>query len=138
MSTSVNMAISKLREKGLRLTKQRKAILEVLADAESPASAEETFSSLPRDTCDLVTAYRCLEQFERARIVERGVRENGTKVYRLSHGHGHHHHLTCRKCGTAERIDLCMGEELEEAAQGFGYTEISHVMEVFGLCPECS
>ncbi len=138
MSTSVNVAISKLREKGLRLTKQRKAILEVLADAESPASAEETFSSLPRDTCDLVTAYRCLEQFERARIVERGVRENGTKVYCLSHGHGHHHHLTCRKCGTAERIDLCMGEELEVAAQGFGYTEISHVMEVFGLCPECS
>ena len=138
MSTSVNVAISKLREKGLRLTKQRKAILEVLADAESPASAEETFSSLPKDTCDLVTAYRCLEQFERARIVERGVRENGTKVYCLSHGHGHHHHLTCRKCGTAERIDLCMGEELEVAAQGFGYTEISHVMEVFGLCPECS
>ena len=132
------MAISKLREKGLRLTKQRKAILEVLADAESPASAEETFSSLPKDTCDLVTAYRCLEQFERARIVERGVRENGTKVYCLSHGHGHHHHLTCRKCGTAERIDLCKGEELEVAAQGFGYTEISHVMEVFGLCPECS
>lgn len=132
------MAISKLREKGLRLTKQRKAILEVLADAESPASAEETFSSLPRDTCDLVTAYRCLEQFERARIVERGVRENGTKVYCLSHGHGHHHHLTCRKCGTVERIDLCKSEELEEAAQGFGYTEISHVMEVFGLCPECS
>jgi hypothetical protein len=31
-----------------------------------------------------------------------------------------------------------MGEELEVAAQGFGYTEISHVMEVFGLCPECS
>ena len=138
MSTSVKVAISKLREKGLRLTKQRKAILEVLADAESPASAEETFSSLPRDTCDLVTAYRCLEQFERARIVERGVRENGTKVYCLSHGHGHHHHLTCRKCGTAERIDLCKGEELEVAAQAFGYTEISHVMEVFGLCPECS
>ena len=59
----------------MRLTKQRKAILEALADAEIPCSAEETFSSLPADTCDLVTAYRCLEQFERTQIVG-GVREN--------------------------------------------------------------
>lgn len=138
MNSSVNMAISKLKENGLRLTKQRKAILEALANAEIPCSAEETFSSLPTDTCDLVTAYRCLEQFERAQIVERGVRENGTKVYCLGHGHGHHHHLTCRKCGTAERIDMCMGDELEKAAEGFGYTDVSHVMEVFGVCPECS
>ena len=28
-----------------------------------------------------------------------------------------------------------MGDELEEVAEGFGYTEVSHVMEVFGLCP---
>jgi Fe2+ or Zn2+ uptake regulation protein len=31
-----------------------------------------------------------------------------------------------------------MGDELEKAAEGFGYTDVSHVMEVFGVCPECS
>ena len=56
------------------------------------------------------------------------VRENGTKVYCRSHGHGHHHHLTCRKCGTTERIDPA--RRIGRVAQGFGYTEISHVMEV--------
>ena len=137
MSDVVMHAIEVLREKGLRVTEQRKAILEVLAGWDSPKSAEETFSALPAETCDLVTAYRCLEQFEKAGVVERGVRENGTKVYCLNHGHGHHHHLTCRKCGCTEKIDLCMGDELEEAAVGFGYTELSHVMEVFGLCPSC-
>ena len=137
MSDVVMHAIEALRENGLRVTEQRKAILEVLASLDSPRSAEETFSALPAETCDLVTAYRCLEQFEKAGVVERGVRENGTKVYCLNHGHGHHHHLTCRKCGCTERIDLCMGDELEEVAVGFGYTELSHVMEVFGLCPSC-
>ena len=106
MGDMVMHSIETLRAKGLRVTEQRRAILEALARADSPKSAEETFSALPPDTCDLVTAYRCLEQFEKAGVVERGVRENGTKVYCLGHGHGHHHHLTCRKCGRTERIDL--------------------------------
>jgi Fe2+ or Zn2+ uptake regulation protein len=134
----VENTITLLREKGLRVTEQRKAILEVLAAAESPMSAEETYAQLPNETCDLVTAYRCLEQFEKIDAVQRGVRENGTMVYCLGHGHDHHHHLTCRSCGRAERIDLCMGKEWEETAKSFGFVEISHVMEVFGVCPSCA
>ena len=71
-------------------------------------------SELPRATCDLVTVYRSLEQLERIGLLQLGVRENGTKVYCLSHGHDHHHHLSCRACGRTERVDLCMGEELNQ------------------------
>jgi Fe2+ or Zn2+ uptake regulation protein len=31
-----------------------------------------------------------------------------------------------------------MGEELEKIGKSFGFSELSHVMELFGLCPECS
>ena len=138
MSNLVEESLEKLWALGLRVTDQRRAILSALVCSKDPKSAEETHAALPDDTCDPATAYRCLEQFEKAGVVVRGVRENGTKVYCLGHGHGHHHHLTCRKCGGTERIDLCMGDELEKAAEGFGYTEVSHVMEVFGLCPSCA
>ena len=138
MSELVENGITLLREKGLRVTEQRKAILEVLASAESPISAEEAFAQLPSESCDLVTAYRCLEQFEKINVVQRGVRENGTKVYCIGHGHDHHHHLTCRNCGRTERIDVCIGEELEESAKYFGLVEIAHFMEVFGTCPSCA
>jgi len=140
MSKLVEQAITLLRKEGFRITEQRKAILGVLAKAESPMSADECFAGLTKVKCDLVTIYRCLEQFEKTGIVELGVRENGTRVYCLGHGHdgGHHHHLTCRKCGHAERVDICMGNELEELARGHGFTNITHVMEVFGLCPSCS
>ncbi|MAH26346.1 MAG: transcriptional repressor [Opitutae bacterium] len=138
MSDSVKNAISVLREKGLRITEQRKAILEVLSRANAPISAEENHSLLSTNQCDLVTVYRCLEQFVKAGVVELGVRENGTRVYCFGHGHGHHHHLTCRKCGDSERVDVCMKDELEEIAEGYGYQEVTHVMEVFGVCPSCS
>jgi Fe2+ or Zn2+ uptake regulation protein len=139
MSKLVEQAITLLRKKGFRITEQRKAILAVLAKAESPMSADECFARLTKVKCDLVTIYRCLEHFEKAGIVELGVRENGTRVYGLGHGHegGHHHHLTCRSCGKTERIDLCMGKELEDVAKSYGYSEITHVMEVFGNCPSC-
>ena len=137
MTQMVDSAIALLRGKGLRVTEQRKAILEVLARSDSPISAEETYARLPVKSCDLVTAYRCLEQFEKIDVVQRGIRENGTKVYFLGHSHDHHHHLTCRGCGKTERVDLCMAKELEEVATRYGFVEISHIMEAFGLCPEC-
>lgn len=137
MTPLIDEAITRLREQGLRITDQRKSILRVLAEAEVPMSAEEAHAALGGEACDLVTAYRCLDQFEKAKIVELGVRENGTKVYCLGHGQGHHHHLTCRGCGKTERIDICMEKELNEVAAHFGFVELSHVMEAFGVCPEC-
>ena len=137
MDQIVQDAISILRKQGFRVTEQRKLILQALANSESPWSAEETHASLPPGSCDLVTVYRSLDQFDKAGVIDLGIRENGTKVYCLGHGLGHHHHLTCRDCGRTERIDLCMGEELEKTAKSFGFIEISHIMEVFGKCPSC-
>ncbi|MEJ6621864.1 MAG: transcriptional repressor, partial [Opitutae bacterium] len=77
MNELIKEALEELRSNGLRVTDQRRAILEVLAKSDTPRSAEETFAILPKETCDLVTAYRCLEQFEKAGVVQRGVRENG-------------------------------------------------------------
>lgn len=134
----VDKSLMRLSESGLRVTKQRRAMLEALAKAENPFSAEEVHGQLTEARCDLVTVYRSLEQFERVGVVQLGVRENGTKVYCLSHGHGHHHHLTCRSCGHTERIDMCMGEEFEKVGESFGFTELNHVMELFGKCPDCN
>ena len=120
MSDPITKAISVLREKGLRITEQRKAILEVLSKADSPISAEENHAMLVASQCDLVTVYRSLEQFVKAGVVELGVRENGTKVYCFGHGHGHHHHLTCRMCGDSERGVGGMNNEREEIARGYG------------------
>ena len=113
-------------------------MLEALVIAEKPMSAEEVHAKLYSGTCDLVTVYRSLEQFERVGVVQLGVRENGTKVYCLSHGLDHHHHLTCRICGRTERVGFMHGGRIrKELRRSYGFTELSHVMELFGACPEC-
>jgi Fur family ferric uptake transcriptional regulator len=51
----------------------------------------------------------------------------------------HHHHLVCRVCGRAVEVD---GPEVEawadRVAAAAGYTQVTHTVEVFGLCPEHS
>ncbi len=131
-------AVDSLRSAGLRVTEQRRAILKALAEAEGTLSADETYELLEPETCDLVTVYRCLESFEKAGTVQRGVRENGTKVYCLAHGSDHHHHLTRRKCGATERIDVCVEADLEDLAKERGFRDVSHVLEVFGTCGDCA
>jgi len=137
MNPLVKNSLTRLSKAGLRRTKQRQAMIELLVEAQTPLSAEETHAQLAQGTCDLVTVYRSLEQFEKIGVLQLGVRENGTKVYCLSHCHDHHHHLTCRSCGRTERVDVCMGDELEKVGRSFGYTNLSHVMELFGNCPDC-
>ena len=78
MTELVDSAIAFLRGKGLRVTEQRKAILEVLARSDSPISAEETYALLPDKSCDLVTAYRCLEQNQKIHDLQRADRQKPT------------------------------------------------------------
>jgi len=51
---------------------------------------------------------------------------------------GHTHHLVCTRCGVVERFDDCgMQEMIAELEQRTGYRVTTHVVELFGLCPQC-
>jgi Fur family ferric uptake transcriptional regulator len=47
----------------------------------------------------------------------------------------HHHHVVCRECGRSVEV---AGPEVEDWAErvaaAAGYTDITHTVEVFGLC----
>jgi Fur family ferric uptake transcriptional regulator len=86
----------------------------------------------------LATVYRSLALMVEAGEVDVLTREDGTALY-LRCGGQHHHHLVCRSCGHAIMIT---GPDVERWARAeaarHGYTDVSHSLEVFGLCPRCS
>ena len=43
-----------------------------------------------------------------------------------------------RACGSIERLGECDAAAIEAAARNRGYTQLSHVLEIHGLCPRCS
>lgn len=129
----------------LRVTRQGEAIDEVLRTADGFRTAQDLYGELRNQgsSVGLTTVYRHLKVLADAGEIDVVHRPDGEAQYRLCSpvevDHGHHHHLVCRVCGRSVEVE---GPEVEQwaerVAKAAGYTEISHTVEVFGLCPEHS
>lgn len=132
----VAISQNRITDSGLRMTAPRRQLIEILAESERPLSVED-LSQRSKGKFDLVTIYRNLEVFRELGIVEVILLENGKNLFELTGEHDHSHHIVCRHCLKAERIEFCMGGELERYASSRGFSNLSHTIEVFGECPDC-
>ena len=142
MASSVKIGLSdvleRLRQCGLRMTRNRESLVEVLIDSDHPLSADEIREKAGFSSTDLVTVYRNLEAFQSAGLLQRIPLENGSQLFELTDLNDHYHHLICRECHKTERLEVCLGEKLSKKAETLGYTQIAHVLEVYGICGECA
>lgn len=124
--------ISKLlSQKGLKCTRQRLEILNVLKSADAPVTAEMIFSKL--GTLSLSTVYRTLEKFTSAGLVSRQVFGDGNELYYELTYMKHRHYAVCLSCRKVRYINGCPVREthLED------FTVTGHRLELFGYCSEC-
>ena len=129
--------LQSIERSSLRMTRKRERLLGALVATDRPISAAALRDSAGLPESDLVTVYRTLEAFENIGVVQRIPLEDKGCLFELTELNDHHHHFVCRECHRTERLDLCLGKELEERAQKLGFTEINHLMEVYGLCEDC-
>ncbi|MDP2014054.1 MAG: transcriptional repressor [Actinomycetota bacterium] len=124
---------------GPRTTRQRAAVASALLDLDDFRSSQELHEHLRSigESVGLTTVYRTLRAMADAGEVDVIVREDGESVYRQCSG-SHHHHLVCRQCGAAVEIEGPAVERWADAvAAQHGFTEVSHTLELFGLCTQC-
>ena len=133
----------------VRNTRQAAALTEVLRDADGFRTAQEVFDEVRRrgDHVGLTTVYRHLNLLADNGSADVVHRADGESQYRLcgalgetnAVGEHHHHHVVCRVCGRSVEVS---GPEVEawadRVASEAGYTQVTHTLEVFGLCPEHS
>lgn len=129
--------IQRLKISGGRMTKKRELVLGAMLTFDRPATAEEIRERAELSASDLVTVYRNLETIENIGMLQRVLLENGTQLFELTEPNEHYHHLICRECYKAERLDLCLAKEILTEAQAQGYSQIAHLMEVYGVCEKC-
>jgi Fur family transcriptional regulator, ferric uptake regulator len=124
----------------VRQTRQRTAVRQALDGLDEFKSAQQLHDLLRErgQSVGLTTVYRCLQSLADAGEVDLLVNDDGETVYRQCSAE-HHHHLVCRSCGATVEI---AGPDVEawadRVAQEHGFSEVSHTMEVFGMCPDCS
>jgi Fe2+ or Zn2+ uptake regulation protein len=120
------------------VTEARKSLVRILASAKLPISVEEIHRRIGQEKADRVTLYRSLEAFETAGVVQRHPLEKGRALYALTVSGHHHHHVVCRRCGAIERLADCDASAVEASARARGFSDLSHVLEIQGVCPRCS
>lgn len=121
-----------------RRTWQRAAVQEALEATEEFISAQ-TLHARMRDAgspIGLTTVYRAL-----ATLAEQGdadsLQSEGEQLYRAC-SPMHHHHLICRSCGITVEIEAVIVEQWAKQIAGqHGFSDASHVVDVFGVCPDC-
>jgi len=127
-----------LKEKGFKLTPQRRLILESIHDNVSHVTAEEIlkFVNARAPGVDKSTVYRTLDLLEQSGCVLKSEKD-GHFIYHHAE-ESHHHHLVCRSCGKSIDCNEDIFSEVEDilmAQYGFK-ADFKHMM-VSGLCREC-
>ncbi len=135
---SLESLTQRLREVGLKATKARVSILELLSKEHGPFTVEEIAAKLAKKkrSFDLVTLYRCLAAMENLSLLTRCDFGDGSSRYELHHSH--HHHIICRQCQRIQALNHCPFENLSTKFPIAGFTQISHRLEFFGLCDRCA
>lgn len=125
-----------------RNSSRRNLILEHLQGVDRFLSSQEIHKQLKSsgESLGLATVYRQLEILVDEGHLDSIVSPQGEKLFRhCGVDESHHHHIICRKCGMTRQIEISEVEEMAElAAKRYKFTEVTHNLEIFGLCEKCS
>ena len=124
-----------------RNTWQRDRVRAALTDTQGFVSAQDLHAALRDDNTGigLATVYRALATLAASGEADQLQSPEGEAIYRACSSDGHHHHLICRNCGTTVEIQATDVEEwAQRTAAANGFTRAEHVVDIFGLCADCT
>jgi Fur family ferric uptake transcriptional regulator len=129
-----------LKSGGHRLTRVRRALIDVLSKTDIPLSMADLKGSLSKEQiqCDRTTIYREILFLEKKGIIRSILLGDGKKRYKMCPVH-HHHHIICLRCGRATDVVLRRGLVRQESmiSRLYQFKIDYHTLEFFGLCSDC-
>jgi len=128
-----------LRQKGYKLTPQRRLIADIIHDHPAHLTADEIIAHAQERMpgVDKSTVYRTLDLLEEAGCVFKS--QMGDTVIYHHADEGHHHHLVCRKCGRTVDCSEDLFAPLERSiARDYGFHVDLHHVVMNGLCEACA
>ncbi len=133
-----------MRAAGLRVTKPRVAIIEVLDSAgvahehlTAAQVTERTRTSLGRGL-SVQAVYDCLEALTGTGVIRRIEPAGHPMLYEARVG-DNHHHLVCRGCGLTRDVDCTEGRvPCLSPSQDFGFVVDEAEVVFWGRCPGCA
>lgn len=138
--------------KGIKWTKQRKDVYQILFDANEPMTAleiyQQTFDRQQSAGYALSTIYRILSAFEeKGLVMKSSYMDDNIVVYELDRG-GHTHYAVCLNCHKRIPLQSCPFTHIhvpghtdtaaaDVSAEERDFLVTGHKLELYGYCKEC-
>lgn len=123
------------KDKGLKMTEQRRVIAQVLSDSTDHPDAEELHrrAVVLDDRISMATVYRTVRLFEEAQILERHDFGDGRARYETAEaGDGHHHHIINMRTGEVIEFEDERLEKIKrEIAKKLGFEIVGERLELY-------
>ena len=127
-----------LRERGLRVTAPRLAVLSVVGE-QPHATAESVLGAVRRELSQVSVqgVYDVLHALTDAGLLRR-IEPAGHPARYERRTDDNHHHIVCRSCGALDDVDCAVGHApcLEPSSTSGFSVEVAEVV-FWGLCPAC-
>ncbi|MEG1255287.1 Fur family transcriptional regulator [Clostridium sp.] len=133
-----------LKEKGYKLTPQRRSILDEIIKNEGSHLTTEEIYDLVKVNCPeigLATVYRTVQLLEEMGVVYKLDLDDGCSRYELCDDdeNHQHHHLICQNCGKVIEVEVDLLEELEQVIEKkYNFNIKNHSLKFYGICDNCS
>ena len=135
----INNLVTRLREKGLRLTPQRMAVLKIVIGSQEHLSAEEIYARARVDypMMGLATVYKTIAMLkDMGEIVALNFHSQGARYD--GSGQEPHPHFICNGCHAIIDLHDVPIEDLSvKIAAKTGYHITDYRLDFFGICPNC-
>ena len=129
-----------LKNKGLRMTRQREVVVESFLRTHGHLNAEELYNAVKKadNKIGFTTVFRTLKALIScglAREIELG---DGRTRFERVYKRPHHHHLVCVECNrTIEFLSPELEQLQEQIVSEYQYRPLHHKLQIFGVCQDC-
>ena len=137
MSDALTALEHHVRQSGLRMTRQRKVIAEVIIELEGHVNIEQLYDEVRKRDKNIgyATLYRTIKLLREVGIVSSTQFGEGPARYESNVARDHHDHLVCTRCGLIIEFENDEIERLQlEVAKKYGMVLTDHTMELYGVC----
>jgi Fur family transcriptional regulator, ferric uptake regulator len=131
-----------LKGRGIRLTRQRQVLLDVMDQAEQHLSADAILERAQKIDPNVhrVTVYRTLEMLKRMGLLDELdlLHIHGHQHYYESHGPRDHIHVACLRCGKVREVESDLYEQMKRQIERDTDIKITVTRtEIGGYCNDC-
>ena len=131
-----------LRQRGIRLTRQRRVILQVMDAAEKHLDVDQILDRAQKISPEvhLVTVYRTIDLLKKEGLIDELdlLHLRGDRHYYETHGPRDHIHVACLRCGKVREFESRLYEQLkDQIARDCDIQVTVSRTEVGGICNDC-